>query len=212
LNIQTVVSFLTPTEIEHAGIDKLPASTQLVPNPVDVGGDWVLVVLEARKTGDFSKVSKELNPEFHRMLVQEAKDQYALLVREILDENNRPLVYHCSHGIHRTGTATAILLWSLGVPWETIRKDYLLSNEYRAEEIEKRLKYFQQLAADNQEIQPEEVDMTNAEAFYVLQGFYIDAVKSTIEKEHGSIDNYMMDGLGLTAADLQQLKDQLLEN
>ena len=130
---------------------------------------------------------------------------------EILDQENRPLVFHCSHGIHRTGTAASVLLWSLGVPWDTIREDYLLSNVYRANEIEKRLEYFRNLAADNQEIPPEEVDMTNIEAFYILQGYYVDAVKETIEEEYGSIDNYMTEGLGLSVGEIQLLKDELLE-
>ena len=145
------------------------------------------------------------------MLVNEAKEQYAILIKEVLEEENRPLVFHCSHGIHRTGTAAAILLWSLGVSWDTIRADYLLSNDFRAEEIEKRLEYFKNLSATKQDIQPEEVDMTNIEAFYILQGFYVDAVKETIEEEYGSIDNYMINGLGLSETEIQQLKEQLLQ-
>ena len=211
LDIRTVVNMLAPEEIEQSGMDNLPVSTNLLLNPINAEGDWIGILLDARETGDFSKISKELNPEFHRILVEEAKSQYALLIREILDQDNRPLVFHCSHGIHRTGTAASILLWSLGVPWDTIREDYLLSNVYRANEIEKRLEYFRNLAAENQDIPPEEVDMTNIEAFYILQGFYVDAVKETIEEEYGSIDNYMTDGLELSAGEVRLLKDGLLE-
>jgi len=211
LKIKTVVNFLTPQEIEHDGSDKLPASTRQVSQAVDVGGDWAIAVMEARKSGDFSKVSPDLNPEFHRMLTNEAQDQYSALYKEIINEENRPLVFHCSHGIHRTGTATAILLWYLGVPWETVREDYLLSNEYRAEGVIIRLQQLQELAAKNQDIPVDEVDMTNVMAFYILEGHYIDAVKETIEKEYGSIDRYMSNGLGLSDSELKQLKEQLLE-
>ena len=83
------------------------------------------IVNEARITGDFSKVPADLNPEIHRLLVVEAKDYYAKLLREIIAVDSQPLVYHCSHGVHRTGTATAILLSALGVPWENVREDYL---------------------------------------------------------------------------------------
>ncbi len=211
LNIQTVVNFLTPEEIVQVGEDQIPVSTSLILNPINVEGDWIGILIDARETGDFSKIRKELNPEFHRMLVEEAKEQYAILLREVIDQDNRPIAFHCSHGIHRTGTAAAILLWSLGVPWDTIREDYLLSNIYRAKEIEKRLDYFRNLAANNQDIPPEEVDMTNIEAFYILQGYYVDAVKETIEEEYGSIDNYMTNGLGLSAGEIRLLKDELLE-
>ena len=104
-----------------------------------------------------------------------------------------------------------MLLWSLGVPWDTIREDYLLSNVWRAKEIEKRLNYFQELAASHQNVPPEEVDMTNIEVFYILQGFYIDEVKITIEEDYGSIENYYVKGLGLTAKELLLLKEQLLQ-
>jgi protein-tyrosine phosphatase len=211
LNIQTVVNFLDPTEIAQTGLDKLPATTTVLLDPINAEGDWIGILMDARETGDFSRIGTELNPEFHRMLVNEAKDQYAILIREIIDQENRPLVFHCSHGIHRTGTAAAILLWSLGVSWDTIRADYLLSNDFRAEEIEKRLEYFKNLSATKQDIQPEEVDMTNIEAFYILQGFYVDAVKETIEEDYGTIENYLSDGLGLTAAEVIKLKQQLLQ-
>jgi len=141
LKIKTVVSFLLPAEIKARGADRLPADVKEVSLPMEAGnmGDLTLVVSEARDTGDFSKISPEINPEIHRLLTIEGKDYYARLLREIVKTNSLPLVYHCSHGVHRTGTATAILLSALGVPWETVRDDYLLSNTYRKAEVEKRL-------------------------------------------------------------------------
>ena len=68
-------------------------------------------------------------------------------------------------------------MWALGVPWETVREDYLLSNKYRKAETEKRLAQLRELAAKNQNLPPEEVDMTNINAFYILQGSYIDATR-----------------------------------
>ena len=51
-------------------------------------------------------------------LIIEAKNSYARLLCEIASSGNQPLVYHCSHGVHRSGPATAILS-ALGEPWET---------------------------------------------------------------------------------------------
>ena len=139
-DIRTVVSFLTEKEVEARGPDRLPANTVEVTLPMEAGnlGDLTAVVNEARKTGDFSQVPPDINPDIHRRLMVEAGEYYAALLREIADPASRPLVFHCSHGIHRTGTASAILLSALGVPWETVREDYLLSNTYRQEEIEHR--------------------------------------------------------------------------
>ena len=211
LEISKVVNFLTTTEIEHAGVDQVPEQTEIVLCPIDTDDDLAVKILEARKTGDFSEVDASINPELHRMLVTEATDQYSLLFREILKQQGQPVVFHCSHGIHRTGTASAILLWSLGVPWETIRQDYLLSNVYRQEEIDKRVAQLEELGASNPDVTDPEKNTENIEAFYVLQGYYVDAVKETIEKEYGTIDNYLTQGLGLNTGEIAQLRAQLLQ-
>jgi protein-tyrosine phosphatase len=214
LGIDTVVSFLTEREIEARGPDRLPAGTVEVALPMAAGnlGDLTAVVVEARNTGDFSGVPPDINPDIHRRLMIEAREYYAALLREIADPANRPLVFHCSHGIHRTGTATAILLSALGVPWETVREDYLLSNTYRQEEIDHRLAQLRDLHAQNTGVAPEDVDTTNMEAFYILQASYIDAALEQAVADYGSIESYIRDGLGISDTEVERLRSQLLES
>jgi protein-tyrosine phosphatase len=213
LEIETDVSFLTEKEVEARGPDRLPEGVTEVDLPMEAGnlGDLTAVVTEARRTGDFSEVPADINPDIHRRLVVEAREYYAALLREIADPANRPLVFHCSHGIHRTGTATAILLSALGVPWETIREDYLLSNTYRQEEIDHRLAQLRDLHAENTGIVPEEVDTTNMDAFYILQGAYIDAALEQAVEDYGSMESYIRDGLGISDQEVEDLRIQLLE-
>lgn len=214
LGIATVVNFLSEDEIKARGEDRLPAKVHEVFLPIsgEAENDLAKVVLEARQTADFSKVPVELNAEVHRILTGDAaREQYAGLLRLAADPANYPLVYHCSHGVHRTGTATAILLSVLGVPWDTVREDYLLSNTYRKEEVEKRLAQLRDMAAERQGIPPDQVDMTNIRAFYVLEAAYIDATLDEINKEYGSMDRYVRKGLGLSDAEVQQLRDALLD-
>ena len=213
LEIHSVVSFLTEKEIEARGPDRLPDGTLEVALPMEAGnlGDLLAVVVEARNTGDFSEVPADINPDIHRRLMGEARDYYATLLREIADSTSRPLVFHCSHGIHRTGTAAAILLSALGVPWETVREDYLLSNTYRGEEIEHRLAQLRDLYAENNGISPDEVDTTNMDAFYILDGSYIDAALEQAIEDYGSMDAYIREGLGITDEEVALLRSQLLE-
>jgi protein-tyrosine phosphatase len=213
LEIHTVVSFLTEKEIEARGPDRLPDGTLEVALPMEAGnlGDLLAVVVEARNTGDFSEVPADINPDIHRRLMGEARDYYATMLREIADPTSRPLVFHCSHGIHRTGTAAAILLSALGVPWETVREDYLLSNTYRGEEIEHRLAQLRDLYAENNGISPDEVDTTNMDAFYILQGAYIDAALEQAVEDYGSMEAYIRDGLGITDEEVEELRSQLLD-
>jgi protein-tyrosine phosphatase len=210
LGIETVVSFLIPKEIEARGGDRLPEETKQVLLPIEAGGGLVVEVSKARNTGDFSKVPADLNPKFHELLADEAKKQYAALIREIIASDEKPLAYHCSHGVHRTGTATAIILSAVGVPWETVQEDYLLSNETRASSIAKRTEQLRHTAAKTFGIAPEEVDMTNINAFYILKADYIDGTLNRVNAEYGSFDGYLHQGLGLTGMEIEQLKQVLL--
>ncbi|MHC5118674.1 MAG: tyrosine-protein phosphatase [Planctomycetota bacterium] len=210
LNIKTDVNFLTPQEIQARGADRIPSDTTEVNLPIEAGGGLVQEVSHARRTGDFSKVPADLNPKFHELLVDEARQQYAALIRQIIRSDGQPLVYHCSHGIHRTGTATAVILSAVGVPWETVRQDYLLPNETRAQEIEKRTSELRTAAAKTFDIDESEVDMTNINAFYILESDYIDGSLKQIEQKYGGIENYLKNGLGLSEKEINKLKEILL--
>lgn len=213
LGIQTVVSFLTSEETEATGGDRLPVGVRETPLPIEhgVANELTQAANVARQTGDFSAVPAELNSEIHRILIEDAADVYASLIREIIAAESLPLAFHCSHGVHRTGTASAIILSLIGVPWETVREDYLLSNVTRAEEVEMRLGQLRELAAKNQGVEPDEIDTTNMEAFYILDGAYVDASLATINEEYGSVENYAKERLGLTSEEVEKLRDALLE-
>jgi len=192
LSIRTVVNLLTEDDIEVYGRNRVPNGTKEMSLPVDSDTATYLAnrANAALKSGDFSLIPPELNLEIHRLLVHDGQEQYAELLRLIADPTNRPLVFHCSHGVHRTGTGAAILLSALSVAWETIRQDYLLSNTYRQEEVQKRLGQLRSLAADKLAIAPEAVDMRNMEAFLIQDGSYIDATRDEVADVYGSFANY----------------------
>ena len=54
--------------------------------------------------------------------------------------------------------------------------------------------------------------MTNFNAFYVLRGSYIDSSRNEILKEYGGVQQYLTKGLGLSDAEIQQLRDKLIES
>ncbi|MBK5096787.1 MAG: tyrosine-protein phosphatase [Gemmatimonadetes bacterium] len=214
LGIRTVITFLVPKEIENYGEDRVPESTRQVYLPItgELAEELSLQAGMAIRTGDFSALPADLNPEVHRLLLEDAREEYAAVLRTAADPTNRPLVYHCSHGVHRTGTATAILLSALGVPWETVRQDYLLSNVYRADEVEAELARIRSKVASDRGISPEEVDMTNVEAFYYLEGHYIDSTLEKAVEDYGSMEAYIRDGLGISDEEIEHLRAELLES
>jgi protein-tyrosine phosphatase len=212
LGLSTVVNFLLPEEIEMHGPDRLPAGVRQVPHPItgERTAELALAVQQSIRTGQFENIPPEMNVEFHRLLLEAGKAEYAALLRELMNPANRPLAYHCSHGVHRTGTASAILLSALGVPWETVREDYLLSNTYRSEEIEAQLARIRQAVARDRGVEPDEVDMTNVEAFYILDGSYVDGTLERAIADYGSMEDYIRDGLGISDEEIQLLRAELL--
>jgi len=181
LGVRTVVSFLTEGETEYRGPDCLPEGVREISLPItgDVGGipDAANLLVEARRTGDFRHFPPEFNPLVHEELVSGMADsQYSELFEILSDDSNYPVVFHCSHGIHRTGTAAALVLSALGVPWEVIREDYLCSNETRASEVMPRIEELKTLASEI-DMSPEDRARNTAaiEAFYLLEPADIDA-------------------------------------
>lgn len=213
LGIQTVVNFLLQEEIEQHGTDRVPAGVELIHDPITGkrSAELSMIAQNAISSGDFDRLPAEINFEIHAILMGEAKQQYARLLRILADPKKRPLAFHCSHGVHRTGTATAILLSALGVPWETVREDYLLTNDVRKEVTEQTLSKLRDKVAAAGNVDPAAVDMSNVEAFCILEAAYIDGALKAAEEQFGSMDAYIRDGLGISDAEISALRSALLE-
>jgi protein-tyrosine phosphatase len=213
LDVRTVVDLLTDDDREVYGEDRLPEGAGAVSLPIDspVATELANTASAALRSGDFAAIPPMLNPEIHRLLVHDGAKSYRTLVEIAANPQRRALVFHCSHGVHRTGTGAAILLTLLGIPWETVREDYLLSNTYRSAEVRHRLSQLRALAANSQGIPVDEVDMTNAEAFMIQDGSYIDASRDEIIVRFGSFDRYADEMLGLDPSVINELRNTLLE-
>lgn len=57
-----------------------------------------------------------------------AKKSYHHLLTQMAKQKRGALLFHCSHGMDRTGTSAAIIYSILGVSRKDIERDYLLSN------------------------------------------------------------------------------------
>jgi protein-tyrosine phosphatase len=213
LGLRTVVDFMQPEETLGGGRDRLPAGVRSIALPLgaDRGAELVLQARTAIMTGRFDEIPSDLHAEYHRALLDGGREQFAAFLRAVADPANRPLVFHGTHGIHRTGTAAAILLSALGVPWETVREDYLLTNVYRREEVAAALEGIRTGVAQIQGVDPASLDMSPVEAFYVLSAGSIDAVREQAAAGYGSLDDYIREGLGVTDAEIARLRQELLE-
>lgn len=133
----------------------------------------------------------------------------ALLSEEV------PLVLNCSAGQDRTGFSSALILYALGVPQETIVEDYLLSTQYRNTAAEKgdvdlsamtKTNQFAQimLRHGGESYQPEPLFSSDGRPYLL---FALDE----LEHRYGSIDGYLEDVVGVGAEELESLRALYLE-
>ncbi|MEU8898154.1 tyrosine-protein phosphatase [Nocardia sp. NPDC048505] len=113
-----------------------------------------------------------------------ANAAFATVLRDILATEDGAVLFHCTAGKDRTGWTAAVLLTILGVDRETVTQDYLLSNVYRG---------------------AREGDGLNG-----VQQAWLDGAFDQVRQSYGSFDNYVRDGLGLSAADVAALRAKLL--
>ncbi len=130
--------------------------------------------------------------------------QYARFLDVLLHVKNGAVVFHSATGEDRTGVGTALLLFALGVPKETIRRDYMRSNPC----LEDELKYMRRLyRADRPENSRKLADLN---AFYQVKESYINTVFDVIEKENGGIERFLRKKLYLTSKASEELKKKYL--
>lgn len=140
----------------------------------------------------------------NRELVEQYTLIYRAWIQSILEPNGLPMLFHCTAGKDRTGFGAAIVLAALKVPMETIMADYMATNTYTADSINKTLtivnlsSFFQ---ADTEPLR----SVLGVDKRFIKEAF------KTIDKYYGSIDNYLEIGLGLTPAKQKQLQELLLE-
>lgn len=129
-----------------------------------------------------------------------AKREFGRLFLALGDRNQLPAVFHCTTGKDRTGWAAAALLTLLGVPKDQVYEDYLRSNDYMLSAYKKVIDGF--VATGGEAAIPV--------AIFGVKKEYLDAAFDELDKEFGTIENYFSDGLGITAAQQQAIRDLYL--
>lgn len=142
---------------------------------------------------------------FPTMLTPQLKILFANLT-----EDSTPLVFNCSAGQDRTGLASALILHTLGVPWETIVEDYHLSTQYRRPDIEHAGINFEDHAETNifaklmlrygdngKKVKPL---LTDENIPYLHFAF------EKISEEHGSINSFVEEHLGIGKQGIEQMR------
>lgn len=136
-----------------------------------------------------------LMQDLYRALVNDQAHRFAELFALLLDGDGSPLVFHCTAGKDRTGFAAALILLALGVSRETVLADYLLTNQH-----------YRHPPIPRSDTPPDAL----AVLWRVQQGF-LDAAMQAVDQDHGGIDRYLRQRLGLSDAALKRLDGLYLD-
>lgn len=118
-------------------------------------------------------------------------------------EENLPLIHHCTAGRDRTGVGAMIILLTLGVPYQTVLEDYLLSN--------------QTLENYHNQIFIKTLDFFTAEEWnqfkdaFPLRADYLNAAFDSILQTYGDFETYIMKEFGITYEIRKKIQDFCLD-
>jgi protein-tyrosine phosphatase len=138
---------------------------------------------------------------YYSKLPLEWSDQYKAFFHRLLTPGSLPLVFHCTAGKDRTGIATALLLYILGVDMESNGKEYELSNIYKTDSHEKYIGLFLQHG----------IDRSIGSILMEVKREYLDRIFEAVRDVHDSMDNYIEGALGLNGDARAKLKEIFLE-
>jgi protein-tyrosine phosphatase len=118
--------------------------------------------------------------EAYKEMLENDAEQFADMFDVLLDANNYPVLFTSFLGKDRTGIASALLLYALGVPEYVIEEDYLASNQY----IDPK-KTFSFSGSLPESVQESMTALLSANSAYL--NFAFDYIK----ENYGTIDNYL---------------------
>lgn len=139
----------------------------------------------------------------YRELPFEQSAAYRQLFLHLMS-NEIPLIFNCSAGKDRAGTAAALVLSALGVKRETVIADYVLTNE--AVNLSSALGAAAGKASMLSRRSPEVVA-----AILNADPLYIETALNSIHERHGSIEAYLHEVLHIDAEGLLAIRSNLLE-
>lgn len=174
-------------------------------------GNWEQEFAKVLSKPDFGKEDLvKMMDQGYVGLVQQQTPHYRAMFQQMIT-HDEPLLFHCTAGKDRTGIGAALILTALGVDRETVKKDYLLSNEYLknsdmlklpadANEKEKRMfAFFSKLPEDVRGV------LAGVEASWLESAF------AEMEREHGSVEGYIEHALDVDAKELALLRTRYLQ-
>ncbi|MEV7791934.1 tyrosine-protein phosphatase [Streptomyces sp. NPDC087512] len=209
LGLHTIFDFRNAADQRLEGPDvELPGVRNVnlpLSDPADGAEFWTMV-----RDGDLDQLRAILADDraAHRMIasyrsiIKERTAEHSRVLHS-LAEDSVPALMHCAAGKDRAGLSIAITLLALGVERDAIVEDYLKSNAKH-----RRYKVRRSGSAASA-YSPEVMELLSP--LFDARAEYLAAAFETVDETWGGVETYLEQGLGLTPATRERLRERMLD-
>ena len=144
----------------------------------------------------------------YSMLPKAFEGKLGPILDDMIAGNQFPMLIHCTAGKDRTGFMTALILLTLGVSLDAVQYDYALTEKYTDMDL-----MMAASATYLKDIVGERIEADH-EMLRLLCGTspdYLNAALVAIEKDYGSVENYLAQTAGFDEVKRKRMHESLLE-
>ncbi|MER7990447.1 tyrosine-protein phosphatase [Streptomyces noursei] len=208
LGLHTIFDFRNASDIRLEGPDvALPGVRNVnipLTDPADGAEFWTMVrdgeLDQLRVVLGDGKAADRMSRTYREIITTRTEDHSRVL--HALAEDSVPALMHCAAGKDRAGLSIAVTLLAVGVERDAIEADYLKSNDPSRRYKVRRSDH--SAAGMSPEVMELLSPLFGADIDYLTAAF--DAITET----WGSTETYLSDGLKLSPATRERLRDRLL--
>lgn len=161
-------------------------------------------LLEALTQYSFHPKAQEMAARLYPAIVSDTTSQqrYGAFLRGVLNAKGGAL-WHCSQGKDRCGWGSAFVLAALGASRKTIVEDFALSNISYAQTVDV-------ISAKILERGGGEAELSFIRSMVGVSVENFESTLDMIDAQYGSLQNYLEQALGFTAAEQEHMKQKYL--
>ncbi|MBG9912824.1 protein tyrosine phosphatase [Bacillus xiamenensis] len=204
LGIQTVCDLRTSSE-RKSNPPKIKEHDKIVHIPMQpdsmMPSKWSMFRMLTTKgrSLSFTPIMKYL----YQSMLTERKKEIQQLFTILSDEENYPLMLHCTSGKDRTGFLSALIQLVAGVSVHTVLDEYMRSNEGVQMLVKRQRRFVRMMSlyrVSKEQIQP----------LLGVQKDYLEDVLKEMMETYGSAERYLIEACEVPEDQLHQMKNILL--
>jgi protein-tyrosine phosphatase len=188
-----------PTRLPAGGPIRLANISLHDPELYDIGSFDILRYLFSKRGGDrFEDFSRS----YYRHIAFERPAQLRGIMSVLAEDGNLPTLIHCNAGKDRTGLIAALLQLLVGVPFESVLADYMLTNEFYKPRLDRFIRRARVLTLRR-------LSEQRIRALAMAHPEDLQFVYDSIVSNYGCTERYLTEGCGLNPQTLDRLKERL---